>query len=512
MITDVRTLRKNGQLALAYKFAHEKCAAFPQDVWAKRDLAWVCYDFMKLAFEKKDAAEFYRSFQEIIDVNLPSDDTMLGNSLSWLIGKWIESVLVPMDSASNKQKQLQQIVSQFVQFPKEVPSLAYSFFVSKVHKAAKNEPYYAELIGAIGFQFFEAKDYNNFTLENGKSIMSLAEQIYIAYAKSLLSNFERVKYAKNGEKEYLIRLIEWFLPQLSHICKIHPEYLYPPYFNGKLLLLLQRNEEAIQLLIPFVKVKSSDFWVWQILGEATSCKDAELALSCFSRALLCKSKPEMLVGLREEMAKMMLQLGFYNEARTELDFAAAIRIKKWGKVSKFILNESAQPWYQEASPAKNNENFYREHASHCEDVIYAKDYQLMLITFVNQSKGIANFILQNDNVGYFNYSKVLKNIQQDEVYVAIVNYSDQKPSQVVRIKKYEKDKLDTPFYKNISGKLIVNKDKGFAFVNNVFVRKDVVTTSGLKNNDEVEALAMRSYDRSKQKMSWQISKLKRLNK
>ena len=62
--------------------------------------------------------------------------------------------------------------------------------------------------------------------------------------------------------------VEKFLPTQCTLIKAHPEYTYPTFYLAKMLLKCGRNEEAIMELKPFVRQKSGDFWVWELLGDA----------------------------------------------------------------------------------------------------------------------------------------------------------------------------------------------------------------------------------------------------
>jgi len=96
-------------------------------------------------------------------------------------------------------------------------------------------------------------------MPNGKEVMAIAEQAYIAYAKHLLP-----KQTQHGEIIFNKDKAEAFLPVLSQIVEDYPQFQYPAYFNAKLLLALGDKDNMLESLLPFAKKKRNDFWVWEL--------------------------------------------------------------------------------------------------------------------------------------------------------------------------------------------------------------------------------------------------------
>jgi hypothetical protein len=88
-------------------------------------------------------------------------------------------------------------------------------------------------------------------MPNGREVMSIAEQAYIAYAKHLLPKQEMDGSIIFNKEKTLA-----FLPLLEVIVENYPQYQYPGYFQAKLLLALGDNtEHVLTILLPFVKRK-----------------------------------------------------------------------------------------------------------------------------------------------------------------------------------------------------------------------------------------------------------------
>lgn len=502
MDNNVRDLRKDGQLDKAYKLGKQLCEEQSDNVWNKRDFAWVCYDRAKLSIQGENDDAFIASLKDIATLELDVEEKMIGENLSWLMGKWINQRIIPiMDQAERTQK-IRMLLDIAIVLPQAVPSEGYVYFVRMVHCAMKDTSQYCEMMDRIGFDFLRPEDYQKTTIQsNGKKIMSMAEQLYIAYAKTLIRQM-----GQRPDHSSLRERIVTFLPQLSALIESHPEYQYPLYYKAKLLLALGEDQTVTDLLIPFVQSKSKDFWVWQILGESIVKTDEQMALSCYCRALLCNAPEEMVVNLREATARLMARAGFYNEARYEFDKAEAVRKEKWGKVTPIIMAAHAREWYKNADILANNQAFYKSHSSRAEDLLYAKDARPILITFVNEAKQIVNFIMEGDRRGFFKYARIFRNapILGGVYNVVFQSYSESDISKVRWGKKWEASLDTSPFYQKVSGTINIHDGKQFGFVENMFVEPELIEKNSLLNGMQVSGMAVRSFDKKKGVYGWRI--------
>ena len=57
-MSEIRDLRKAGKLEEAHALGVTQLENNPDDIWVKRDYAWVCYDLAKLAIESSDKETF----------------------------------------------------------------------------------------------------------------------------------------------------------------------------------------------------------------------------------------------------------------------------------------------------------------------------------------------------------------------------------------------------------------------------------------------------------------------
>ncbi|MCU0409300.1 MAG: hypothetical protein MUD02_10160, partial [Bacteroidales bacterium] len=207
------------------------------------------------------------------------------------------------------------------------------------------------------------QDFQKDKLPNGKEVMSIAEQAYIAYTKHLLP-----RQTQFGELIFDKEKALAFLPALSDIVENYPQFQYPAYFNAKLLLALGDKDNLLDKLLPFVKKKRNDFWAWEILAEAFS-NDAEKVFACYCKALSCNSPEEMLVSLRQKMAGLLIGKKLYNEAKTEIDLLVNARIEHGFKIPNEVVSWQAQEWFKNASSQKSNLLYYKEYIPVAESLL-----------------------------------------------------------------------------------------------------------------------------------------------
>ncbi len=155
-------------------------------------------------------------------------------------------------------------------FPK--PTASYSFLLKAFQKSNKTWLGYQAFVEWWGIENLMPEDYLSEVMPDGKSSMALAEQVAIAYARKLT------------EAPVVKEKIEAFMPVLDQLIHDHPEYQYPPYYKGKLLLAIGDKENVFSAFLPFARKKQTEFWIWDMLAETFLKTDIRYA-ACLCRAL-----------------------------------------------------------------------------------------------------------------------------------------------------------------------------------------------------------------------------------
>lgn len=494
---EIKELRQSGKLDEALLLAQSELDAAPDNIWAKRNISWVYYEYLKQNNSPEQIDVFINWLNEIEKLQLPSEEQMLFGQLSWQIGKLTFSYLKSNPQGHSKCVQLFEAAQGF-HFAK--PSEGYSYLFKAFHKSFKENDFYIKFADWWDLQNFMPSDFEKEVIPNGREIMAIAEQAYIAYAKHLLPKqtiFGDIIF--NRDKAASFQII------LSQIVEHYPQYQYPAYFNAKLLLALGDKDNMLESLLPFAKKKRNDFWVWQILSEAFS-NQPQKVFACYCKALSCKSPEEMLVGLRQKMAKELISRKLYNEARTEIDLLVKARMDNSFRIPSEVIEWQTKDWYSLANSSKSNSAFYKLYLSEAESILFSDiEEEEAIVEFVNADKKMLNFIVSETKFGFFKYDRFFSKINVgDTIKIRIQGGSNEGMYQIYTAIKSEGESIKKEFLKEVQGVVKKSIDKDFGFVNDVFISSIIIDNKKLKNGMEFSGTAMKSYNKTKRIWSWKL--------
>lgn len=491
---EIKELRKAGRLDEAYTMAKAELEAEPRNIWTKRNMSWVLYSQLDDAADK--LPQFIEKLDELMSLELPESEEMLFDNLSIVIAKAVRHITAQQNINLDD---LNILLSKTKTFPLVKPSLWYSSLYGAFHKGFKDSDQYLSFADWWGLHNLRVEDFKKDTLPNGREIMALAEQAYIAYAKQLLP-----KNTQFGDVIFDRAKVEAFMPQLDHVVESYPDFQYPAYFKAKLLLALGDKDNLLSAILPFAKKKRNDFWVWDVLSEAFN--DEEKVLACYCRALTCHSPEEMLVKLREKVAKIFIEKQLYNEARTEIEKIVAVKKAKGWPVSLTFTSWQNAEWYKNAVIKKSNSDFYKKYAEVADNLLYSDiEEETILVSFVNSDKKILNFIASEDKFGFFKYDRFLDKVNiGDALKVRFKSGSKDGIYHVYTVAKADDGKLKQKFLKKIEGQVRIPEGKGFGFVNDVFVHPTLVSKHKLVNGAAINGEAIKSFNSEKNQWGWKI--------
>ena len=509
--SEIRELRKSGDLDKAFELVQQHLEGAANSIWLKREIGWVYYAKSKQAVDANDVDAAVQMLASIaaLEFNV-LEEKMLAQSISWVYASIAKQLVETYGNdvafqqyIKNLVDLLQKLVEIANRVPIDRPSRGYSLFVTNVHKLFKERAGYATVFRGIGFDFFADEDYKPFVIEAGRSVMPLVEQIYLAYTKALLSGLAR-------NDEMAKQWAEEFLEMLNKVKVEYPEFIWTDYNISRLLISLNRTNEATDYCVGFIKKKPKESWAWKCLGQIYEATDVELSVSCYCMALSCRADEDKLVSAMESAAIVMAKAGYYNEARTEIERAERVRLAKWGKVPYSLSSLKQQVWYESAISQENNNLFYNEHRDAAMGIIFGAK-KSVIITYLNTEKSFANYITENGKVGFFNYGR-LKNkrvkLKQNTIYSAtFIKEVTDGPSDVFAIEETHMQEHPN-LRKEIYGAIRITPS-GIGFIEDCFVPSDLIKRNALMNGQSVVATAVRSYDRKKSMLSWSVIEIKR---
>lgn len=494
---EIKELRQLGKLEEALTMAKAELEVQPDNIWGKRNISWVYYDYLKQSVAQVDLGNFISNLSAIKNLELPAEEKMLFDNLSWQIGSMLFKSLGTDTLHRSKLLNLIEISSSFA-YTK--PSEGYSFLFKAFHKALKVDSSYLNFANWWDFDNFREEDYKKDTLPDGKEVMAIAEQAYIAYAKRLLPIQN-----PDGEVIFDKEKALAFIKKLSVLEERQPEYQYPAYFKAKLLLAVGDKEHMLESLLPFAKKKRNDFWVWEILAEAFS-SDPNKVFACYCKALSCKSPEEMLVGLRQKIAKILISKTYLSEAKTEIEFLVKSRNDKGFKIPGEVLNWQCQEWFKNASVLKSNNDLYKKFVPEAEALLfYDVPEELIIVDYVNSDKKILNFIASEEKFGFLKYDRFFRDVRIGDVLkVRFQGGVNEGMHQTYTIVKVEEVNFKKKFMKEVEGQIKIPFGKNFGFVNDIFIQPSIITKLNLIDGLSFSGVAIKSYNKDKKLWSWKV--------
>jgi hypothetical protein len=458
-------------------------------------LSWVLYAQLDELASNLDA--FIEKINEVKELDLPASEEMFFENISIVISK---AARVITHEATLDINKIHRLFDSIKELSLKRNSKWFSVLFNAMHKGMKESNRYIEFADWWDFKNFRPEDFQKEKMPNGKDVMAIAEQAYIAYAKHLLP-----KQTQHGEIIFNKDKAKAFLPVLSQIVEDYPQFQYPAYFNAKLLLALGDKDNMLESLLPFAKKKRNDFWVWEILAEAFS-SDPEKVFACYCKALSCKSPDEMLVSLRQKMAKLLIARKLYNEARTEIDLLVHARTEHGFKIPAEVTNLQAMAWYKTAVQSKSNFGFYKAYLPIAEALLFSDvPEESVIVEFVNADKKILNFIASETKFGFLKYDRFFSDVKVgDTLKVRFQGGSNEGMHQLYTAIKVNDDTFRKKFMKELQGAVRIPTGKPFGFIDDVFIHPSLVTKYKLTDGMQFTGKAIKSYNQEKKQWGWKL--------
>ena len=492
---EIKELRQAGKLAEAYAMAKAELEADLSNIWGKRNLSWVLYAQLDELASNLDA--FIEKINEVKELDLPASEEMFFENISIVISKAARVITHEATLDINKMHRLFDAIKEL---SLKRNSKWFSVLFNAMHKGMKESYRYIEFADWWDFNNFRPEDFQKEKMPNGKEVMAIAEQAYIAYAKHLLP-----KQTHHGEIIFNKEKAEAFLPVLSQIVEDYPQFQYPAYFNAKLLLALGNKDNMLESLLPFAKKKRNDFWVWEILAEAFS-SDPEKVFACYCKALSCNSPEEMLVSLRQKMAKLLIVKNLYSEAKTEINLLVRARNEHGFKLPIEVTNWLDMDWYKTAIASKSNFGFYKTYIPVAEALLFSDIPEVtVIVDFVNSDKKMLNFIASETKFGFLKYDRFLSEVKVgDTLKVRFQGGSNEGMHQLYTVVKVNEDALKKQFMKEVPGVVRIPTGKPFGFMDDVFIHPSLVTKYKLTDGMQFTGKAIKSYNQEKKQWGWKL--------
>ena len=386
------------------------------------------------------------------------------------------------------------------------PSEAYSILFKAFHKGHLNWSKYIEFSDWWNFENFRPEDFLIEELKNGQKIMSIVEQAYIGYSRRLLMIHPQENEFQDN-LYYDQEKVKTFINKLDDIIVHHPEMQYPPYYKAKLLLTLGEENNVLSAFLPFARLKTNEFWVWDLLAEIFK-NDEEKNIACLCRALSCKTPPDFLIKVRLKLTEHCVEKKLFQEAKTEIIEIVKIRSTHGWKIPLNISEWISSKWFLDTKEKDNNTDFYKKHLLLAEELMFHDiPEELAVVEYVNRDRKILNFIINRQKHGFIKYDKYLKQIEVgDCLLVRLENSEPEKPHRVITIKPTDQ-KPGEGLMKFFEGVFQKRENQEFGFVENIFIDPDIIKKKKLTDGEKLKGQAIISFNKKKNEWGWKLLKL-----
>ena len=302
-----------------------------------------------------------------------------------------------------------------------------------------------------------------------------------------------------------IKRINEFIPKLDRVLKDHPELEYPLYFKAKLFLLIGKKTEVRDFILPFVKRKQGEFWVWDLLSDTFS-DDEPGKMACLCIALSCDGQEKMKINVHQKLANLLRLKGFNSEAKFEESIIMAIKGKI--DIGGFIVSENSNYTSVNRDVLNKNKALYKKYLKEAEEILFSSlPKELAVVEFVNKSNKILNSIINKTRAGYFKYDRFLNDVGiGDKLIVRLNGAGTDSRYNVITLEKTDQEVSDETL-RNFKGIIKINENMPFGHVEDIFIEPRLIKDHQLSNGMEISGVALISYNKKKEKWGWKVIKV-----
>ena len=482
-LKEILTLCKADQAHKAYELS--KVDLEQQLPWAQREMGWTLYYLMKEDTDANNYQAFVTHLDEFstLEQLTISDDNIIFENLLFKVAGFVKSHISP--TGIDSPIKLSAIFSKLRGYTFG-PSKGYSFLLQSFIKCDSWQEM-TDFIDWWNLGNLTQEDYTPFKMDNGKSIMSVAEQAFIAQSKALLRLND-------------LGRIEEFLPLMDDLMEKHPEMTYPGYFYGKLLLSLGSNaDDALKVIVPFARKKATEFWVWQLLSDVF-VNDQDKQLACLLRSVNSHTQEHFLGKVRIKLATLYIQRNQLDYAKYQIDKVTQCYLSQGWHLPYEVDCWVHQPWITTVTPNSKapidymaiTDSILCEGTEEAVAIVTGVDANTRKVTLVY---GLKKRVTQRLRL------KVGPGV------VLKINYITE-PDGKIRILSSSQSRFpeSLDYAKVVEGKVRKRPDKDFAFLKTIngdfFISPNVVRKYSLQDDETVKSLVVFEYNKKKENWDW----------
>ncbi|MCY4267543.1 MAG: hypothetical protein OXC67_06620 [Flavobacteriaceae bacterium] len=317
---EVKDLRKSGQIEDALTQGRQFMNQYPDDLYLKNEYAWVLYDKLKQ-----------------IVLQLPSEEEGCDR--------------------------IKKLFYEYDKLKLEKPNLQFSLMMAQLLKRQPLPDFTPKMIQWMGIDSFREDDFENHpSKESDKDYPSLVERLAAAMGKLIAND------PTNYDHSILEFTLEFIDMTLAKAQVLDPIWLR--YRMGKMLIHLERFEEAQQHIEFVVKKKPRDFWSWQALAQCHRIKSPQLALSIYVKSYRVAGEKKFAVKVLEQIWQLAMNLGEPILAQWAIKQYISIREMLGQRIHDSITSHTASEWYLKTVIPEKIEDLLSQHEKKVESIVF----------------------------------------------------------------------------------------------------------------------------------------------
>lgn len=496
--TIAKSSHSGADLRVAYRQALDRYEANPSNSQTIRALGWVYADLLKEASGSTNTNRVLRGLALIADFSMV-DDARWRESVGWSLCRF----LLRHKPETLSLGPLAEVISKGSAFIPAGPGLLRSiWWKALLRHRATGIDWLGLFVQHDWADSFRPEDelpesYSDVKTAESRSVRPLVEGVVQAVVRQLLQGVLLPN-----------ELVDPWLTRLADLSRRHPDWDFLPYYHARLLFRLDRTMEAMQVFLPFARLKKNDFWVWSLLAEFVAPQQVS---ACYARALTLKVPEAFLVKVRQKMAAWLIVENRWADAKVEIDrlvqtrqanqWPLPVEVQQWMNDSRYTQAEITPfgQWYDAMIPLAENLLW-----ADCPEVI-------ALVTSIDATGKYVNVAIDERTSGSFPVGKFkLKPVVGDRLALRYQlpekNSRPQLQVHVATVTEASPTHLQTRI---LTGPLRVVDGKGFGFVGDIFVSADLLTGSMNLADTLVTVEAFTSWDSVKQKSGWRAFRIQK---
>lgn len=551
---EVFALRKAGELEQAFAMAQHLMEENPKDEWNQRAAAWCLIDLIKKSAQQNTPDQTSQYLDALNSIGIPNDEILLksvaavktlGSAAAPIMEQalvaskakdhekalalYSEALRVCPDDHAIKQKigweqyhlasiklknekietqAVKKLLNSYLNLQLERPSLLHSSMLRIAVSIAKEDNFnLVAFLRIWGIENLQEQDFQPYHQDTtGKVLPSLAEKLLLKVFKQALQQGDTI-------------FISQALPVLEKAITTAHDSIWLTYYKAKALLFLGYSDDAFKLITAIAGKKMSEYWIWELLGDIKQQLQDESAMDFYGKALALKPDELYIAKLRLKLAHWFLFKSNLSAAKCELEQIKRTADNVGHNISPEALQLMQQQWFQETNASKTNVAFYSQAAGRAEAVLY-RDHPTF-IAVVAESFAIKDkpnkkryrIIFKMSSSGNPHETSVSEqklkalNLGTGDV-IAIKGEMPQDGGKfmVLTIERASAT-TDPSLVKNFEETCNVS-DAGLGFTSSsIFIDANTVKYHNIQKGNQVSGVAIKSYDKKKDKWGWKALKI-----